>query len=74
MRPEEIIYVRKSYKIDDRNPGTEVAAETAAALAAASIVLQSLNATYSETLISHARDLYKFANKYRYRGINGRWK
>ena len=40
-------------------------AETAAALAAASIVFSSVNATYSAQLLTAAKALYTFANQYR---------
>ena len=41
-------------------------AETAAALAAASIVFSSVNATYSAQLLTAAEALYTFANEYEY--------
>uniref|UniRef100_H2YMU1 Endoglucanase n=1 Tax=Ciona savignyi TaxID=51511 RepID=H2YMU1_CIOSA len=65
-RPEDAINtVRRSYKIDQNNAGTEVAAETAAALAAASIVFRSSNPNYADLLVTHARQLFNFANTYR---------
>jgi len=66
LRPEDVKFVRKSYKIDPSNPGTEVAAETAAALAAASIVLRAADSGYADMLLLHARDLFEFADNYRY--------
>jgi hypothetical protein len=45
--------------------GSDLAAETAAALAAASIVFQKTDPSYANTLITHAKQLYDFANKYR---------
>jgi len=42
-----------------------LAGETAAALAAASIVFSSVNATYSAQLLTAAKALYTFANQYR---------
>jgi hypothetical protein len=45
-------------------PGTDVAAETAAALASASLVFKS-DSTYSSTLLRHAKELFTFADKYR---------
>ena len=56
---------RPSYKIDASHPGTELAAETAAAMAAASIVFATDDPTYSATLLSHAVQLYNFAETYR---------
>ncbi|CAK8681039.1 unnamed protein product [Clavelina lepadiformis] len=65
LRPEDIDYIQESFKIDQNNPGTEVAAETAAALAAASIVFQNEDLAYSRMLLSHAYDLYSFADLFR---------
>jgi Glycosyl hydrolase family 9 len=50
--------------IDKTSPGSDVAGETAAALAAASIVFNSTNATYSSSLLKHAQQLFDFADKY----------
>ena len=70
LRPEDIDYVQKSYKIDVNNAGSDVAAETAAAMAAASIVFRSSNPTYANTLVAHAKELYEFADRYRYKKKN----
>lgn len=56
---------RPSYKIDASSPGSDLAAETAAAMAAASIVFQSDDADYSAELLEHAIELYDFADTYR---------
>jgi endoglucanase len=56
---------RPAYKIDATHPGTDLAGETAAALAAASIVFATDDPTYSATLLSHAKQLYTFADTYR---------
>ncbi|KAK9709764.1 hypothetical protein K7432_008824 [Basidiobolus ranarum] len=55
---------RPSYKIDADHPGTDVASESAASLAAVSIVFRNNfgDSTYADTLIKHARDLYNFAD------------
>jgi endoglucanase len=45
--------------------GSDLAGETAAALAAASIVFKNVDATYSNTLLTHAKQLFDFANNYR---------
>ena len=45
---------RSVFKVDKNNPGTEVAAETAAALAAASLVFRKCDPTYSKTLVNRA--------------------
>ena len=46
--------LRTVVKIDKNNPGTEVAAETAAALAAASLVFRRTDRTYSKLLAARA--------------------
>jgi hypothetical protein len=56
---------RPSYKIDASCPGSDLAGETAAALAASSIVFKSTDAAYSTTLLHHAQQLYTFADTYR---------
>eukprot|EP01135_Chromosphaera_perkinsii_P010393 Nk52_evm65s2118 gene=Nk52_evmTU65s2118 len=56
---------RPSWQINATAPGTDLACETAAALAAASIVFESNgNSSYAETLLSHAKTLYAFGVKY----------
>ncbi|RCU50421.1 glycosyl hydrolase family 5 [Corallincola holothuriorum] len=56
---------RPSYKVDAQNPGSDLAGETAAALAAISIVFKQTDPTYAATLLTHAKQLYSFADKYR---------
>ena len=58
-------YEYPSAKIDAANPGTEVAAETASALAAASILFKDEDSSYSQTLAKHAVEIYDFADEYR---------
>ena len=65
LPPEYITYDYPSYKITSENPGTEVSAETAAALAAASILFKNIDSSYSSTLLEHAKEIYDFADKYR---------
>lgn len=50
---------RTVYKIDANSPGTEAAAESAAALSAASIVFRKIDAKYSSTLLSHSKSVSK---------------
>ncbi|XP_020115236.1 endoglucanase 24-like [Ananas comosus] len=64
-RPETMAEKRPLTKIDQKTHGTEVAAETAAALAAASLVFKSINTTYSDLLLHHAQQLFTFADTYR---------
>ncbi|KAL6570818.1 hypothetical protein OROGR_000368 [Orobanche gracilis] len=55
QRPEDMTTSRRAYKLDEQNPGTEVAAETAAAMAAASIVFRRTNPHYAQLLLEHAK-------------------
>lgn len=48
---------RQAYKIDTSNPGSDLAGETAAAMAAASIVFKQSNPDYANELLSHAKQV-----------------
>ncbi|XP_059489525.1 uncharacterized protein LOC132204778 [Neocloeon triangulifer] len=63
-RPEDINFPRPAYAVNTSNPGSEVAAETAAAFAASSIVFADDFATRSR-LRNRAKQLYQFAKNYR---------
>ncbi|XP_030500655.2 endoglucanase 6 isoform X1 [Cannabis sativa] len=65
QRPEDMTTDRRAYKIDPSNPGSDLAGETAAAMAAASIVFRRSNPAYSSELLRHAHQLFDFADKYR---------
>ncbi|KAB8085880.1 hypothetical protein EE612_008893 [Oryza sativa] len=66
QRPEDMTTSRHAYKVDAENPGSEVAAETAAAMAAASIVFRRAgDAHYAHLLLHHAQQLFEFGDKYR---------
>jgi endoglucanase len=52
---------RTSYKIDLTCKGPDLAAETAAAMASSSMVFKATDATYSATLLTHAKQLYSLA-------------
>ena len=56
---------RPAFKITTSKPGSELAGETAAALAAASIAFNETDPNYASTLIQHAEELYEFADKHR---------
>ncbi|HWT76939.1 MAG TPA: glycoside hydrolase family 9 protein [Mobilitalea sp.] len=61
--PAEVMQMsRPSYKVDLSSPGSAVSAEAAAALAAAAVVFADSNPTYSATCISHAKELFAFAD------------
>jgi hypothetical protein len=57
--------LRPSYYVDDSRPGTELTAETAAALAAASMVFEKTDSSYSAKLLAEAITLYAFADLHR---------
>ncbi|KAK2657018.1 hypothetical protein Ddye_010070 [Dipteronia dyeriana] len=64
-RPETMTAKRPVTQINASFPGTEVAAETAAAMASASLVFKKINSTYSDMLLMHAQQLFTFADTYR---------
>ncbi|KAF0310070.1 Endoglucanase E-4 [Amphibalanus amphitrite] len=64
-RPEDMAMSRPSYKITASAAGSDLAAETAAALAAASLVFRRSDPTYADLLLTHAAQLYQFADQYR---------
>lgn len=53
-RPEDMDTKRVAFGINATNPGTELAAETGAALAAASIVFKVTDPAYSALCLTHA--------------------
>ncbi|XP_077241109.1 endoglucanase 8-like [Tasmannia lanceolata] len=64
-RPEDMDTLRTAYKVDRAHPGSDVAGETAAALAAASIVFRSRDPAYSSLLLDRAVTVFEFADTYR---------
>ncbi|XP_058077027.1 endoglucanase 17 [Magnolia sinica] len=70
-RPEDMDTPRTVYKIDSNSPGSDVAAETAAALAAASLVFRRSDPSYSKLLLNRAIRVFGFADKYRGSYSNG---
>ncbi|KAL5727045.1 cellulase [Ranunculus cassubicifolius] len=65
QRPEDMTTDRHAYRIDVNNPGSDLAGETAAAMASASIVFRRFNPSYANELLTHAKQLFEFADKYR---------
>ncbi|KAG2326102.1 hypothetical protein Bca52824_008830 [Brassica carinata] len=61
MRPEDMTTPRPCYRIDAQHPGSDLAGETAAAMAAASLAFAQYDASYAGKLIGHAKDLFEFA-------------
>ncbi|KAL6004291.1 Esterase/lipase/thioesterase [Asimina triloba] len=64
-RPEDMDTPRNVYKVSTQSPGSDVAAETAAALAAASIVFKDSDPSYSSKLLQTAKQVFDFADRYR---------
>ncbi|GMJ13650.1 CELLULASE 1, glycosyl hydrolase 9B1 [Hibiscus trionum] len=64
-RPEDMDTPRTSYVVNQTHPGSEVSAETAAALAASSLVFNSADPAYSKALIDRAEEVFDFADKFR---------
>ena len=60
--PEVMQMERPAYKLDTSNPGSTVVAETAAALASSSIIFRDTDPGYAATCLSHAKDLFTFAD------------
>lgn len=57
QRPEDMTTGREAYKIDEKHPGSDLAGETAAAMAASSIVFRRANPHYSNILLHHAKEV-----------------
>lgn len=62
---ETMTMARPAFAIDSTNPGTDLAAETAASLAATSILFQNDQPLYAAELLEHAEALYDFADSHR---------
>jgi len=64
-RAEQMTMARPAYSITAAAPGSDLAGETAAALAAASIYFKAAgNASYAATCLTHAQQLLDFAVNY----------
>jgi endoglucanase len=64
--PAEVMQMaRPSYKITSTCGGSDLAGETAAALATASVAFRPTDAAYANTLLTHAEQLYNFADTVR---------
>ncbi|XP_051151006.1 endoglucanase 10 isoform X2 [Andrographis paniculata] len=64
-RPEDMSEGRPLTQVNSSAPGSDVAGETAAALASASLVFRTSDSAYSDSLLKHAKQLFKFADAYR---------
>ncbi|MEU7620045.1 glycoside hydrolase family 9 protein [Micromonospora rifamycinica] len=64
--PAEVLpMARPAYKIDASCGGADLAGETAAAMAASSMVFRPTDAAYADKLLTHAKQLYTFADTVR---------
>ncbi|MER7457013.1 glycoside hydrolase family 9 protein [Micromonospora sp. NPDC126480] len=64
--PAEVMpMARPAYRIDASCGGADLAGETAAAMAASSMVFRPTDAAYADRLLTHARQLYTFADTVR---------
>jgi hypothetical protein len=64
-RAESMSMSRPAFRIDATNPGSDLAAETDASLAATSMLFQATEPAYAALLLDHARALYAFADAHR---------
>ncbi|XP_031501183.1 endoglucanase 20-like isoform X2 [Nymphaea colorata] len=64
-RPEDMDTARTVYQIDASSPGSEAAADAAAALASASIPFHKVDRNYSSLLLKNSKTLFEFADKYK---------
>lgn len=63
--PEAMTMPRPAFKIDPTRPGSELAGEAAAALAAASLLFAQDDPDYSHTLLERAGQLFDLADRHR---------
>src|SRR5215813_15624934 len=64
--PAEVMQMtRPAARITASCPGSDLAGETAAAMAASSMVFRQTDPGYADTLLMHARQLYDFADNFR---------
>ncbi|CAN0890425.1 Endoglucanase 24 [Linum grandiflorum] len=64
-RPEDMDTLRTVYAVDAPNPASDVAGETAAALAASSIAFRQSDPGYSQTLLRNAVKTFQYADTHR---------
>jgi len=65
-RPEEMTMERPAFSITADAPGSDLAGETAAALAAGSLYFRMRgDSDYADNCLAHARALFNFADQYR---------
>uniref|UniRef100_A0A0E0M3R0 Endoglucanase n=1 Tax=Oryza punctata TaxID=4537 RepID=A0A0E0M3R0_ORYPU len=64
-RPEDMDTARTVYNISSARPGSDVAGETAAALASASMVFRDADPGYAARLLAGARSAFEFADAHK---------
>jgi len=62
---ETMTMARPAYRVDTSCPGSDLAGEGAAQMAASSLVFKADDPAYAATLLTHAKQLYSFADNYR---------
>uniref|UniRef100_K1QJR7 Endoglucanase n=1 Tax=Magallana gigas TaxID=29159 RepID=K1QJR7_MAGGI len=60
-RPEDMTMARPAYKITANRPGSDIAAEYAAAFAVSHLVFKEKDPEFAEKLLTHSKQLYDFA-------------
>ena len=61
--PELMKLLRPAYLLDCDHPGTEVAGETASAMAAGYLAFKDVDSAYADELLLHAKQLYDFGKR-----------
>ncbi|GMJ07564.1 glycosyl hydrolase 9A4 [Hibiscus trionum] len=64
VRPESMKGPRPVLEINDNTPGSEIAGETSAAMAASSMVFRRFDAPYARQLLNKAKMLFEFAKEH----------
>ena len=73
-RPEDMTMDRPAYYINAGNPGSDLAGETAAALASASIFYNNIgDSALAEEALDNAIELFDFADQYRGKYSDSIW-
>nr|BAD01504.1 cellulase [Haliotis discus hannai] len=63
-RAEDMKMARPAYKLTPSKPGSDVAGEIAASLAAGYLAFKQRDAKYAATLLSTSKEIYEFGKKY----------
>jgi endoglucanase len=66
--PPEVVHIfteRTSFKVDTSTPGSDVAGMASSALSIASLIFEPTDPSYAATCLTHATELFKFADTYK---------